>query len=226
MKFQWPIDKKYRWISGYDFDPPPNGNHGAQDFGTPNGANYYAPQDGIVKTARFTLDINDNDCSKGYGNYIEIDHGDGWITLGAHLLEGYVKAGDSVKMGQLIGKTNNTGCSSGPHIHFVIKHNGTPLKPTEYLYDLVEPTPEPEPIPTPEFPQSPTAVSIYDSLRVRSFPSTANHAKVLYYLQEGDEIEVIRLVQSGKSQWAKIGNKEFVAFFHESKYYLKWKTAK
>jgi len=220
MQFQWPIDKQYRYVSGYDYTPP---NHAAQDFGTPNGANYYAPQDGIIKTARFTLPPNTTGQKYGYGNYIEIDHGDGWITLAAHLMEGYVKVGDKVKMGQLIAKCDNTGWSSGPHLHFAIKHNGSSVNPTDYLYDYVEPTPEPEPEPMPEFPALPIAVVLVDKLRVRIAPSTSSYATTLFYVNKGNELEVKRIVQTGMDKWAEVGYKEFVAFDVGNYKYLKWK---
>ena len=99
------------------------------DYGTRNGANYYAPQDGIIKVARFTLPPNTTGQKYGYGNYFQIDHGGGWISLGAHLQEGYVSVGDQVKIGQLIGLTDNTGWSSGPHLHFEVRYLGGFINP-------------------------------------------------------------------------------------------------
>jgi murein DD-endopeptidase MepM/ murein hydrolase activator NlpD len=106
MKFKWPIATQHRWISGYRFTPP---SHDGIDYGTPTGADYTSPQDGIVKTARFTLAQNVTGQQYGYGNYLEINHGNGWVSLAAHLLEGYVKVGEAVKMGQLVAKTDNNG---------------------------------------------------------------------------------------------------------------------
>lgn len=164
MDFLWPIDKPYRWISGYDFTPP---GHGAQDFGTPNGAVYRAPQDGVVKFVRNIYPVNDMDAKKGYGNYIEIDHGDGWISLGAHMLDVVVKIGDRVVAGQIVAHTDNNGASSGPHLHLKISHNGTPIKPTSVMKEVVMPPPV---WVLPVFPQLPQGIVVVDALMVRKKP--------------------------------------------------------
>ncbi|HNT30327.1 MAG TPA: LysM peptidoglycan-binding domain-containing M23 family metallopeptidase [bacterium] len=65
----------------------------------------------------------------GYGNRVEIDHGNGYKTRYAHLSEIYVSPGQHVSKGQLIGKMGCTGRCSGPHLHFMIIENGTPRDP-------------------------------------------------------------------------------------------------
>jgi len=208
MKFLWPIDKPYRWISGYHFNPP---SHDAEDFGTPNGAQYRAPQSGWIIAARFTLKQDVTGYIYGYGNYITIDHGEGWRSLGAHLLDSYVQVGDWVEAGQLIARTNNTGNSSGPHLHFKLSINGTPVKPSSYLGDVI--VPEPPPVPDPEIPELPIAVVNVEQgsrLNIRNYPKDTSTAKIIGSLGRGDEVEVQRIVMDGFNKWLKIGHDQYI----------------
>jgi murein DD-endopeptidase MepM/ murein hydrolase activator NlpD len=69
----------------------------------------------------------------GYGNYIVIDHGNGFQTLYAHLSRIFVNVGDSVAQGTVIGLVGNTGNSTGPHLHFEIRQTGILRNPFGYL---------------------------------------------------------------------------------------------
>ena len=84
----------------------------AQNGGTP----VYAAADGTVTTATY---------HSSYGNYVIIDHGKGGATLYAHASSLVVSAGQTVTKGQLIMYEGSTGNSSGPHVHFEIRINGT-----------------------------------------------------------------------------------------------------
>ena len=213
MKFQWPIDKPYRWISGYDY----SSTHYAQDFGTVQGANYYAPQSGVITTARFTLAPNITGQEYGYGNYIVIDHGNGWHTLGAHLLEGYVKVGDTVIIGQLIAKCDNTGWSTGPHLHFSIDQNGTHYKPTDILYDSVEPVEPPDPpapfvVPQEYLDNVPLKVNLTTTMQLRIRSKPAITGSTVGYLPAGlKDLQVFHLIPNGNDYWMEIGYKQFAA---------------
>jgi murein DD-endopeptidase MepM/ murein hydrolase activator NlpD len=65
----------------------------------------------------------------GYGHTVVIDHGDGRQTRYAHLSEPLVQAGESVTEGQVVGKSGNSGRSTGPHLHFEMLVNGRAVDP-------------------------------------------------------------------------------------------------
>jgi len=93
-----------------------------------NGANIYATQSG-------TVSIVVTGWGGGYGNYVVINHGGGITSLYAHMLSGSltVKVGDKVEKGDIIGKVGDTGWSSGPHLHFEIRKDGTAVNPLNYI---------------------------------------------------------------------------------------------
>lgn len=72
-------------------------------------------------------------CGGGYGNYVLIDHGDGYSTMYAHLSTAYVSVGENVEQGQSIGAVGSTGYSTGDHLHFEVRIDGTRYDPEDYL---------------------------------------------------------------------------------------------
>lgn len=69
----------------------------------------------------------------GYGKYVEIDHGNGFKTKYAHLNNTYVKKGQYVEQGEAIGEVGSTGRSTGPHLHYEVLYNGTPVDPITFM---------------------------------------------------------------------------------------------
>ena len=94
-------------------------------------ANYedvHAVLDGIITEAGWD--------SKGGGNFIKIKHFNRFETSYLHLSEIYYKVGEKVRAGFIIGKSGNTGNSTGPHLHFAVKEFGQSINPYHFLNDL------------------------------------------------------------------------------------------
>lgn len=98
--------------------------HAGLDIGGDIGDPVYATAEGIVVASN-------RDELKG--NYIIISHSNGLTTRYLHLSERIASSGDKVKKGTKIGKVGTTGRSTGPHLHFEIRHNGEPIDPTTYV---------------------------------------------------------------------------------------------
>ena len=69
----------------------------------------------------------------GYGNYVEIDHGNGYVTAYAHLQNYLVRRGERVEQGQVIGQLGSSGRSTGPHLHYEIRLNKKPINPDKFM---------------------------------------------------------------------------------------------
>jgi murein DD-endopeptidase MepM/ murein hydrolase activator NlpD len=69
----------------------------------------------------------------GYGNLVVVDHGNGLSTAYAHNTSLVVGVGQSVSAGQLVSYSGNTGNSTGPHVHFEVRVNGSAVDPLGYL---------------------------------------------------------------------------------------------
>ena len=102
------------------------GAHRGLDIGGWTGAPVKAADSGYVTLAA-------TGWNTGYGNYVIVDHGNGFSTLYSHLNSVYVRSGESVSRGQQIGSVGNTGNSTGPHLHLEILYQGVPRNPMGYL---------------------------------------------------------------------------------------------
>ena len=98
--------------------------HAGMDIGGEYGDAVIAPANGIVTNA---------DWQGGYGNMIEIDHGNGLKTRYGHLSRIGVNVGDVVQRGQFIGLIGSTGRSTGPHLHFELRLNDKSINPRRFL---------------------------------------------------------------------------------------------
>lgn len=103
-----------------------DGHKGIDLGGNAVGTPIYAAKGGTVK-------VSSNGWNGGYGNYIVIDHGDGTETRYAHCSRLTVSVGTTVQAGQAIAEIGSTGNSTGPHLHFEIRENGTPVDPRKYI---------------------------------------------------------------------------------------------
>ncbi len=125
-EFMWPLPAGGRITChfGYRTDPAPS-NHTGIDIALPTGNAIVAAKAGTVTFAAYS--------SNGYGNYVDINHGDGSATRYAHCSKLYVTKGQKVKKGETIAAVGNTGWSTGPHLHFEIILNGKRVNPYPYI---------------------------------------------------------------------------------------------
>ena len=129
-KMLWPCPSSTRITSTFGGRASPGGigstNHKGIDIGASSGSAIVAALDGKVVYTGYNV---------ARGNYVMIDHGGGIITLYQHGLNGSIKvsSGQSVKQGQTIMGVGSTGYSTGPHLHFEVWENGTPVNPINYV---------------------------------------------------------------------------------------------
>ena len=128
---QFPLPGQSRKTSGYGWRTDPMGGlgddfHIGNDLAAAQGTPVLAAADGVVRMAG---------SHKSYGNYLRILHTDGDETLYAHMQYLFVKAGECVTAGQILGTVGETGNATGPHLHFEILHRGLRYDPAEALQD-------------------------------------------------------------------------------------------
>ena len=119
------------WISsdfGYRISPFTGRRefHNGLDIATREGTPIIAPADGVITYAgpKWLM-----------GNMITLDHGYGMVTQYGHIKELIAKKGERVKRGQTIALVGNTGRSTGPHVHYIVRLNGVPVNPEKYILD-------------------------------------------------------------------------------------------
>jgi murein DD-endopeptidase MepM/ murein hydrolase activator NlpD len=100
--------------------------HNGVDMACAAGTPIYATRAGTVTTASYQ--------ASGAGNYVSINHLDGFASIYMHMTHYVVSKGQTVSQGQLIGYVGNTGISTGDHLHFGISYAGTYVNPLAYIY--------------------------------------------------------------------------------------------
>lgn len=123
----WPVAQGYI-ASGYGTRADPFtgklATHLGVDFDVPLGADVLSVAEGVVTYSG---------TRSGYGNVVEIDHGNGYMTRYAHNSRNVVDLGARVHIGDVVAKVGSTGRSTGPHCHFEVWRDGRPVNPMAYV---------------------------------------------------------------------------------------------
>ncbi len=127
-RFLWPCPASSRITSYYGYRIHPVYNtkkfHSGIDVGAAYGSAIVAAESGTVVSATY---------GSGYGKYVVVSHGSGITTLYAHCSALLVNVGDKVSRGQTIAKVGSTGVSTGNHLHFEVRINGSTTDPLTYV---------------------------------------------------------------------------------------------
>lgn len=126
LAFIWPVTGTITSYFGMRPDPFTGvwRNHSGMDIAASTGTPIKAAEDGIVLHSGWI---------DGYGYTIILDHGGGISTLYAHASKLVAQAGQSVRRGETVALVGSTGYSTGPHLHFEVRLNGTRVEPLDYL---------------------------------------------------------------------------------------------
>ena len=129
--FSWPVPSCTLITSRYGYRMHPilgyERFHSGLDIGASDGSTIVAADGGTVSEARY----NDS-----YGNYVLINHGNGYSTVYAHMSSSAVTEGQTVSQGETIGYVGSTGWATGPHCHFEIRCDGATTDPASYFTGL------------------------------------------------------------------------------------------
>jgi murein DD-endopeptidase MepM/ murein hydrolase activator NlpD len=120
--FRWPVRGKV--ITSYGAKTNGKANDGI-NLAVPEGTPVKAAEDGVVAYSGNEL--------KGYGNLVLIRHSNGYVTAYAHASELMVKRGDTIRRGQVIAKSGQSGEVASPQLHFEIRKGSTPVDPLQFL---------------------------------------------------------------------------------------------
>lgn len=196
--------------------------HNGVDYGIANGTPVGAAAAGTVAAVSFE--------NGGYGNFVKLSHKDGsktYYTYYAHLASAAVAAGQKVKTGDVIGYSNNTGASTGPHLHFGLKIDGANpaykgyVDPMPYFKDAVDTS---QPTTSADIPDAVKLPSLSfevtgEMLNVRNGPGV--EYPIVGKLQKGAKITARRL--QSRSVWIEYETGKWCALAFDGIVYLKVK---
>ena len=134
--FLWPLDASINTLSSL-YGPRPDpftgrpDNHTGIDIPAARGTPIYAAKSGVVITS-----VYGTGNAWSYGNYVVVSHSDGTSTLYAHMSSRAVSEGQTVAQGEVVGYVGTTGNSTGNHLHFEVRVNGSRTDPLNYFTDL------------------------------------------------------------------------------------------
>lgn len=139
--FNWPVPNFYTITDYYGTRTwNSQGMHYGMDISgvNVNGANIVSAESGTVVLVKNSCTHNYGKnascgCGGGFGNYVIIDHGNGYSTLYGHCADVTVSIGETIQRGQVIGHVGSTGYSTGYHLHFEVRYNGNRIDPLPYL---------------------------------------------------------------------------------------------
>lgn len=215
--------------------------NGGIDWAIPTGTPIIAAQAGTVTAARRD--------ATGYGTHLRIQHDEGYQTIYAHMWDFAVKVGDKVRPGEVIGRSDNTGNSTGPHLHFELRKNNVAVDPAPLLTSFLpggeipgqpgggvvipgpgggtgeQPGGPGGEVPAGEepaaFPGLPMARIISTvGLNIRMAPGVAN--PIVGYLPTGSQVEVLRKALDGDDTWLQIGYQQYIGMHVGGDTYAVW----
>ena len=193
-----PVAKQFHISQKFGENPniyPSTNGHNGIDFGLPEGNPVMATADGVVTRAELDT-ATAAESNRGYGYHVRIQHPDGSTSIYGHFQkDGFlVHTGDNVTMGSIIGRSGNTGFSTGPHLHFEVRMS---LAATTAI--------DPEPFLVDEIPSGEILFSVKvrpegDGARLRVGPGT--NFKIIRNLHPDDAFDVFGL--GGNNVWLRV----------------------
>jgi hypothetical protein len=201
--------------------------NGGIDWACATGTSIKASQDGVVTVVRFD--------ATGYGTHVRIEHTEGntkYTTIYGHLNNVNMAVGDRVNAGDVIGTSDNTGFSSGPHLHFELRRGIQAIDPAPLLVktlaelrgeeaqpDVVM-RPAPSGIEPGQIPALPRVRVMVATLNIRSAPGLEN--RITGSLSMDAEVEVMRKISMGGDVWLQIGYEQYIAMQFDGNTLAQW----
>ena len=193
-----PVNKQFPISQHFGENPklyPLTNGHNSIDFALPEGNPVFAAAEGFVSRAELDT-ATATDSRKGYGYHVRIQHLDGSTSIYGHLQKDslIVVTGATVRMGDIIGRSGNTGFSTGPHLHFEVRLGlaiGTAINPEPFLVDEI---PSAEPL------FNVTVTSEGDGVRLRVGPG--KNFNIIRNLHAEESVVVIGL--TGDNMWLRV----------------------